>query len=496
MVVDFDSTYLGSDIRPGDSGVLNLVVKNTGGSKAENVQLWLSSTALVNIDKKFYVGSLNTGESKTIPVILRAEKTAKTGLTTIQVYISYDGFDSDGKRDNNQLTTWEIPIRIYGNPAFQIAPSRTTYFKDSSDEIDLAGLTLSHVKDLEATLSSSCVTIIGSSRKYVGELTVNDTFNLTYQIKPATSGACIVSLRLSYTDESGSQASDNVSIGLNVEDAGVDFKVINVSYTPTGPGEQTDVKLLVKNVGSADADDVTVYLDLSSPFAPVGTSEKYLPKIQAGEDVEVDFGLAVTWDASTTSYSIPVDITYKVGGTSYNISKSIGIDVSGKVILEIMQVQSSGSSVRIDVANIGTRTADGVKATLITSGSANAQSAFNRSRQSSENASQFGRNINQTQEQQRFISYKSDIKPSKQTTFTFSTSATGPATLEIEYTGINNERVTQTEKITLSGGGSLSTTRVNSKSSSSISTTTIILAAVVLVIAYLAYRRIRGRKSK
>jgi hypothetical protein len=505
MVVDFDSTQLESSLMPGQNGILNLVIKNTGDYNAKNVEVWIPSTSRIHLDKRLYVGQVGAGESKTMPIWLRVDNGAATGLTGIQVTISFDGFDAEGAAENNQATVWEIPVYVYGNPSFQITPKKTTFYKDSLDDLALDGLTLTSVKDLEATLSSSCATIIGSSRKYIGQVASNQNFNLTYQVKPSSSGTCLASLRLLYTDESGSKTSDNVSLGLNVEDAGVDFKVTNVSYSPTGPGEQTDMKITVKNVGSADADDVTVYLDLSSPFAPVGTSEKYLPKIPAGQDVEVDFGLAVGWTADTTSYSIPLDIDYKVGGTSYTINKTIGIDVSGKVILEIMQVQSSGGSIRIDVANIGTRTADGVKATLIISNAASAQQgAFNRSMQAGNNAgqpranaSQFARNVSQNADQQRIISYKSDIKPSKQTTFTFSTSATGPATLEIEYTGVNNERVTQTERITLSGGTSFSGARSNSGSNGGTSTTTIAVAAVVvLVIAYLAYRWLKGRKSR
>ncbi|MDD5111756.1 MAG: hypothetical protein PHG85_04375 [Candidatus Altiarchaeota archaeon] len=504
VVVDFDATYLDSNMMPGDSGILNLVLKNTGSQYADNVYVSLPSNSLIHIDKRFYLGRMDPGESKTMPVLIRVESTAKTGLTGIQVQISYNGFDSSGQRDNNKLVTMEIPVRIYGNPLFQLTPSKTTYYKDNAEEIKLQGVALSPVKGLETTLSSGCLTVMGSSRSYVGDIYANQTFNLMYQIKPSASGACIASVRLSYTDESGSKVSDNVSIGLNVEDAGVDFKITDVSYTPTGPGEQTNMKIMLKNVGSADAESVTVYLDLSSPFAPVGTSERYLQRIKAGEDVEFDFGVAVGWDASTTSYSMPMNIDYKVGGTSYTLNKSVGIDVSGKVILAVMQVQSSGGNVRIDVANIGTRTADGVKATLIVSPAANTQqAAFNRSRQAGENASmpkgdasQAGRNMTSSpDQQQRIISYKSDIKPSKQTTFTFSTSATGPAILEIEYTGVNNERITQTERVTLSGGSSFAT-RGSSNTNGNSTTTTAIAAAVVLVIAYLAYRWLKGRKRK
>ncbi|GEM_PF-870402 len=512
MVVDFDSTTFESNLRAGDSGIMNLVVRNTGGKLADNVQLALSSSASVHVDKNFYIGRVDVGMSKTIPVIVRVESTAKTGLTAIQVQIRYDGFTADGASDDNALTTWEIPFRIYGNPAFQITPSKTTYSKDNVDELELEGVALDSLKDLEVTLSSSCATVIGSSRKYIGAISSNQTFKLTYSIKPTASGACIASLHLSYTDDSGNRDSDNISLGLNVEEAGVDFKVVNVSYAPTGPGETANVKIRLKNVGNANADDTTLSLSLTSPFAPVDSQEKYVGEVNGGQTIDIEFNLAIGWDATTQAYSIPLTITYKVGGTSYTAEKSIGIDVSGKIILQLINVRSSGGSVSIDVANIGTRTADGVKATLIT-GEVSASDAqggvapqlrgstgqgnISGARSGGGNRS-FGGNFTQAaQSTQYLVSYKSDIKPSKQTTFTFTTSASGPAVLTLEYTGLNNQRITQTERITLgASSSSRNLAGTVSRSGGTSITTLAVYGLVVVVVTFVAYKFYKRRKTR
>ncbi|VVB53595.1 Uncharacterised protein [uncultured archaeon] len=515
MVVDFTTTSVDSNLRPGDGGILNLVIKNTGGQSADNVQVLLSSTATVTTDKTYYIGGMDPGDSKAMPVIFTINPTAKTGLTAIQVLITYNGYKSDGSKDNNAFTTWEIPLNILGNPLFQINPTKTTYYRDTLDNLVLEGTTKDAVKDLTVTLSSSCATIMGSSSKYVGDVASNQKFTLTYPIKPSTSGACTTSIRLSYTDASGSKASDNASIGLNIEDAGVDFKVVSISTTPTGPGEETEMKISLKNVGSANADDVTLNLDLTDPFSPVTTTESYFQNVPSQGTVDANFKVAVGWSASTTSYTIPLIITYKVGGTTYNVTKDIGLDVAGRIVLEVMAVRSSSGSISIDVANIGTREADGIKATLIVSGVSNDTSGFQGGRfqrnqtgspdqgaqvqngSDNQNAG-FRRNItgSQLQTDQRIISYKSDIKPSKQTTFTFSTTATGPATLELEYTGLNNQRVTQTERITLgsSGGSTFSGLRGNLNGGGT-SMTTYAAIAIVLALAYLGYRKLKAKKK-
>ncbi len=531
MIVDFDSTSLDSNLRPGDSGILNLVVENTGGMRAENVEIWLSSTALAQTSKNFYIGRIDAGKSETISVIIRIDDKAKTGLNAIKVNIEYDGFYADGHNDYNQHTTWEIPLTIYGDPLFQITPLKTTYFKDNLGELNLTGLTMDSVKDLEATLSSTCATVIGSSRKYVGDIDSNKTFKIVYPIKPSSPGACVASLTLSYTDESGTRVSDNLSIGLNVEEAGVDFKIVGISYEPTGPGQTMSLNLSVKNVDSANAEDVTLSLSLTDPFTTAETSEKYVGAVGGGETVNEGFKLAVSWDAETKVYSIPLVVSYKVGGTSYSVEKNIGVDVGGQVILEIINVESSRGSIRVEVANIGTRTADGVKATLVTGGEGMPQAPEGIKAMTKEldlpadasrediraaiekkmNAEGVGgqdiptgkgfpgnrsKSLSGVEETQYLVSYKSNIKPNMQTTFTFNTMVSGMSTLILEYTGPNNKRVTQREKITLTSKSVSGDVFANKKTGGTDIATYAFYGLAALIVVFVAYQLYRSRKSR
>ncbi|MBD3388375.1 MAG: hypothetical protein GF416_04800 [Candidatus Altiarchaeales archaeon] len=529
VVVDFDSTYYDSNLRPGDSGILNLAIENTGGFRADDVEVYIPSTGVVSVDKKFYIGRVDPEQSKTVPVVVRVKEGAKTGLTAINVRISYDGFKYDGTSVNNLLTTWDVPLRIYGNPLFQLNPEKTTYYKDTLGDLVLEGTLRSSVEDLEATLSSDCLTVIGSSRKYIGDIEEGDDFTLGYQIKPSAEGACMVSLKIDYTDESGTSASRNMSFGLNVESAGIDFKVLNVSYEPTGPGETVELKMGLKNYGAAAADDVTASLTLSEPFVPVDTAEKHIGTVESGEDVQTEFEISISWDAEIQTYAIPLTIDYTVGGTSYTDEKSIGLDVSGQVILEVINVDQERGSLRIEVANIGTRAAEGVKATVKTSDLGNR--TFDRSTQSTDEAwenrasqrqsnpvsmlsgrgmvrpsggarqstSDSGTSAYAQTGSQEIVSYKSDIKPTKQTTFTFDTTVSGPFTLTLEYAGLNGERVTQVETFNLGGGSSTamsSFTGSSNRNSGSGLAALLMKAVIVLVVVVGGYKLYKRRKKK
>ncbi len=424
MILDYDSSHVDSNLRPGDSGVLRVVIQNTGGQAAEDVELWIPGTPQIHVNNKWHMGRIEAGESKTVSRVIEISDDARIGLHTLQVKITYDGFDSKGDRKNNQLTKWEIPLRIYGNPNFQAHPAQTTFLKGVPSDLVLECNTENHVRDVSAILSSDCITVFGSTKNYVGQLSKKQNFTLSYRINPDTIGMCEASVTLSYTDESGNAATDNLIFGLNIQDPDVDLRVTGVNYTQMSPGGTSVLIIKLKNMGSESANDVTVSLDLSDPFTPVQTAEKYVDEFKEGETRELKFMFLVGSGAETKAYKIPLGIEYEIGETRYKINKSIGVDVSGKVQLEIISVEVRRDKLQIEVANVGTRTAYAVKAILKT------------------------HHLNKTETE---IAYKDDIKPNKPATFSFEIPKEKKGDLILEYSGVNNERVEIKESVDIPG---------------------------------------------
>lgn len=519
IVVDLAQTSLDSNLGRGDSGILTLYIKNTGGMPAENVQVYLPSTGSVHIDSKQTIGTMDAGESKSLQVIVRIDNSAPTGLVIIPAQISFDGYNPDESRENNRVVNWQIPIKVYSDPSFQINPSKTNYYKDTSDELVLGGVVKEGVKDLQTKLSSSCLTVIGSAQQYVGDIADGGNFKVTYNVKPATPGACTSTLTLSYTDQSGSKTSLDSSFGVNIEDAGVDFKISDISYNPTGPGATVNVSLTLFNIGDADAHDTTVSLDASDPFAPIDTLEKYIGTVGGGKQATVMFPLSVSFGASTQTYTMPVSISYKIGGTTYTTSKTIGVNVEGTVILSVISVDSSTGTPRIDIANLGSRDASAVKATLIIPESSGNSTGFGGQRQnrsapggSQQNASagqgpgapgfnvtmQGGLNSGTNSGNgQSYVVYKSDIKAGKDSTFAFtSAGGSGVATLVLEYSGPNNQRITQRETITLNGRSSTISARTGTISRGTDYTTMGLYALAAVILIFAGYKLYKRRKKK
>jgi hypothetical protein len=259
------------------------------------------------------------------------------------------------------------------------------------------------------------------------------------------------------------------------------------------------------------SDSTAVSFDLtgSSTFSPVDGVEKYVGEVAPGESITVSLGVFVSWDATTQTYTLPLDVNYKVGGVSNVQEKDIGIDVAGEVLLKVISVEQSGGSVSIKVANIGTRSADSVMATL-TTGSMGQSRSYNGTIGTGFNTT--GQMPNGVPEMPSgtaaggtsLVEYKSSIKATKESTFTFSTSLLGSATLTLEYTGTNNQRVKQVETVSVGFGSSSSSSTggfsgapgvFGGRSSGNSSFNTIIYVVIIGVVAYLGYRYYKRRKK-
>ncbi len=360
VVLDYDLTHIDSNLKPGDSGVLQVVVKNVGLQSAENVQVYIPGTSDVHVDRRWDVGRIDPLSTKTVSTTVSISKDASIGLHTLQVRISYDGYDSKGNRKNNQLSLWDFPLRTYGKANFKVDVEKADFFEDISEKLVIIGSTQDGARDISATLSSSCASILGSSKSYMGNLGKGENFKLEYLIQPVSVGVCSLNLILDYSDASGNPLTETLLVGIDVNRYDVDFKITNVIYENTNPGTVSNISIEINNVGSAPADDVSVTLDLESPFTAVGSSDRYAGKIKGHETKKINFQAMIDSTADIKAYDVPISIDYfDSAGLKHTVKKSIGIQVSGKpeikLILEKADLFTSGSKgkITINVVNKG-----------------------------------------------------------------------------------------------------------------------------------------------
>lgn len=358
MVLDYDLTRVDTSLKPGDSGLLTVVVKNVGTQAAENVQVNIPGTGYISVNKKFDVGRVEPLSSKSVSATISVSKEAYVGLHTTSVRISFDGYDDKGERKNDQLTVWDLPIRVYGNANFQVSVEDADFYKDISSKLSIRGTNQDGARSVTAALSpagpAACASVIGSSKTLVGDLGKGGNFRVEYLIQPSTVGVCSFSLALEYYDLSGNSLKETLPIGIQVQRYDVDYKVTDVLYSGASPGSTINITLGLENVGSAAAKDTSVTLDFSSPFTAIGSSEIYVGQFNSREQKKLNFRASVDSSAEIKAYNIPVSIYYyDMAGVKQTISKSIGVQVDGKpeikAFLEKTDLFTEGTKGKITV---------------------------------------------------------------------------------------------------------------------------------------------------
>jgi hypothetical protein len=358
LMVDYDNSYVDGNLRPGDSGILQVVIINTGFWAARDVGIYIPETKYIKGGGFWRVGRIEAGAQETISRVIRIASDTPTGLYTLKVTLSYDGYDADGDVENDKQSSWEIPIRVYGTPNFQLSLEDVEFFKDVAKKLKLKGLTKAAARETSATLSSSCVTVIGSNKKYIGDLARDAEFNLEYQIKPASTGTCTLSISLGYSDVSGTSTKEELSLGIDVQPSDINFKIEDIAPDTLTYGCVRNLTIYLKNLGTSAARDVTAKINVSDPFTALKTSEKYLGDVAAGETKDVKFEILVDTSAEKRAYEIPLTLEYyDAGGVKKTVEKKIGMQISGKpelsLALELADPFTKGSSgeVSIEIIN-------------------------------------------------------------------------------------------------------------------------------------------------
>jgi len=106
LILDYDSIYIDSTLRAGDSGILRFVIENNGGQKAEKVIVWIPDIEDIYASKRLYVGTILPDEAVTISARLNIARDASMGLRILPVHVMYTGYDSGGKKEEYQELTY------------------------------------------------------------------------------------------------------------------------------------------------------------------------------------------------------------------------------------------------------------------------------------------------------------------------------------------------------------------------------------------------------
>jgi|GEM_PF-1246442 len=390
LVLNYDLTRVDKTLKPGDSGQLIVVIQNTGGLAAKEVEASILRTPGVTASERWNLGTINPGEMVTLPTKITVDKSVKPGIYLIPLKLEFRSqkYDYNGRLDeDDDDSEWKIIVQVQGDANFRVESVKQEFYADVTGELVLDCGVEREVRAVYASLyptpmlesatgevdvstysasvgstterkASNCASIIGSDRIFLGDLYAGENFVLNYTIKPGAVGICSMSVQFEYDDASGASSFETKSFGLDIKRSNIDVKVLEVNHPLLSPGDTAEISLTLKNVGGAEASDVTVILGLTMddlaklpaefvaqmaleyPFVVVGSSEKYIKNFAGGDEGLVSFSVRINNDAKTKAYEIPLKIKYyDSAGTEHEISKIVGVEVVGKpeVIIRVKE---------------------------------------------------------------------------------------------------------------------------------------------------------------
>ncbi len=256
-----------SRIPSGQRTYATLAVTNVGASAARDVRVSVASlspgVALLS-GSSAYLGDLAPGESRSVGLLLRADRTA-VGVAQLQVSISY--YDESG---DARAATVSVGFEVARSPQ----PLLSVTVLNSSLSYGLAGRLVVRVENLGDGRALDAVVdavpgeglyILSSARAKLGALDPGASALVAFLARAeAVGGSVTATFRLRYYDEYGYGYEDAIRVSVNVTGRRPHVLLEALNRT-LSPNRVNRVVLRVTNIGACRARNVTLTLTSQSP---------------------------------------------------------------------------------------------------------------------------------------------------------------------------------------------------------------------------------------
>jgi len=311
--------------------------------------------------------------------------------------------------------------------------------------------------------------------------------------------------------EDGSQAMVGKTFSIDVKNTD-NAEIIYIDKTTLIPGQESELKFVINNVGNSPLYDLTFKWENSdNAILPVGSDNtKHIKSIPVDGSAEAAYRVIADTNVDTGLYKLNLYLTYKnsLTGATEEVQTNAGIYVGGTTDFEVAYSDSSGGETSFSIANIGSNPAYSVSVSVpqqknwrVTGSNSviignlnNGDYTLASFTLQSSQASSSG-----TDTQTSPVTRTSGAPRSFPNGNTSGTSS-GPLTLKISYTdtmGIRQSIEKEVTVNTLSSTLATATMAANGRQqSSSASYTWPIAGLAAVILAVIAYRWHKGRRAK
>lgn len=332
----FEVVDAASDARIGDTGTLELTLRNDGTEAAEDATVTLQSGSA---DVRFgesgtarrYVGSWAPGESKTLTFSPAVADDASLDTHALTTSVAY-------KNGNGQPATsasLATGIRLAPEQSFSVGNLGGTV--RVGDEGTVTGTVTNEgpvaVDDAVVALAGRSTTLDVQEPEYaLGDLAPGESADFSFSVEAsdeADPGVRQFSFVVTYTDEDGERSeADPINRQVPVGERRPTFGV-TAAETTLEAGSTAAVTLVVTNNGDQPLSNVEAKAFADDPLT-LDDDEAFVETLAPGETAELTLELSIGSGALAKAYPLSLDFQYDTpdGETKLSDSYSVAVDVT------------------------------------------------------------------------------------------------------------------------------------------------------------------------
>ncbi len=326
--VSFDKTIL----TPATDNQLYLIVRNNGDATA--FQIWVSislpssTTGALMIlngsDGRWYIDSLASSESYSIPLNIYVSPNAAGNIYQITITLSYQYYGS--KTETRVIGVYVPPLEVKGAIlSVSIHPYEINFGKNNNLTLKIKNIGDADAKQISISLNMpgaasgiSPLSLINSDGKWNFEsIKVNEEIEIPLIIYASVSSigqTYQLPITISYSDYIKSKTETKyltIIVPFSISPS-VNFD-INVNPQDLNAGEINKIHIQLHNKGDSDASYVQIILNIPSGL-PLVLKESdgywFIDKIKSGETIDLEADIYVSPLASGNTYQLPIIISY------------------------------------------------------------------------------------------------------------------------------------------------------------------------------------------
>lgn len=293
----FTCTLSPSRVSSGQRSQLLLYVTNTGPSTARDVKVSVTSLSpgvAVLSGSSASLGDFAPGETKAVPLLVRADRTA-VGAVQLQLAISY--YDEYGDARTNAVSTGLEVLRS-PSPILSVRLLNASLPYGLNSKLAALITNIGDAAAVDVTVEAvpgAGVYVLETSKARIERVEAGRCSELSFTVRATpVEGSATITFRLHYYDEYGYGYDDALQVSFNVSRHSPSITLAPLNRT-LHPNRVNRILILIRNSGPLEVQNVNVALTSQSPEigAVLGPSTVSAGTLRAGASAEVAFDVFI-----------------------------------------------------------------------------------------------------------------------------------------------------------------------------------------------------------